>query len=80
MRLLRLELANAKDAWRCGDVRLDGRNGDTNEVVAGVEGVLPGETATARAAHATLRGERRGLRVLWPLLGPAFVGIGCIAH
>jgi manganese transport protein len=48
------------------------RNGD-NEVVAGAEGVLPGETATARAAHASLKGERKGLRALWPFLGPAFV-------
>jgi manganese transport protein len=44
-----------------------------DQVVAGVEGVLPGETVTARAAHATLRGERKGLRALWPFLGPAFV-------
>src|ERR671922_2815572 len=35
--------------------------------------VLPGEAATLRAAEATLRGERRGLRGLWPFLGPAFV-------
>jgi manganese transport protein len=34
---------------------------------------MPGETATARAAHASLRGERKGLRALWPFLGPAFV-------
>src|SRR5215204_3394125 len=38
-----------------------------------VEGVLPGESAVARAAHASLKGERRGLRALWPFLGPAFV-------
>jgi Mn2+/Fe2+ NRAMP family transporter len=44
-----------------------------NEVIAGAEGVLPGETATVRAAHASLRGERKGLRALWPFLGPAFV-------
>jgi manganese transport protein len=47
-------------------------NGD-NEVAAGVEGVLPGETATARAAHASLKGERRGIRKLLPFLGPAFI-------
>jgi manganese transport protein len=35
--------------------------------------VLPGEAATLRAAEATLRGERRGLRGLWPFLGPAFI-------
>ena len=38
-----------------------------------IEGVLPGETATARAAHESLKGERRGLRRLWPFLGPAFI-------
>lgn len=39
----------------------------------GIEGVLPGETATARAAHESLKGNRRGLRRLWPFLGPAFI-------
>jgi manganese transport protein len=38
-----------------------------------IEGVLPGESATARAAHQSLKGERRGLRGLLPFLGPAFV-------
>src|SRR5919107_1740227 len=38
-----------------------------------IEGVLPGETATARAAHESLKGDRRGLRRLWPFLGPAFI-------
>src|SRR5919112_1193191 len=38
-----------------------------------VEDVLPGESATARAAHASLRGDRRGLARLWPFLGPAFI-------
>ena len=38
-----------------------------------VEDVLPGESATARAAHASLKGERRGLARLWPFLGPAFI-------
>jgi manganese transport protein len=62
----------AKGIWQRAAVRLGRRNGD-DEVAAGVEGVLPGETATARAAHASLRGERKGLRALWPFLGPAFV-------
>jgi manganese transport protein len=62
----------AKGIWQRTAVRLGRRNGD-DEVAAGVEGVLPGETATARAAHASLRGERKGLRALWPFLGPAFV-------
>ncbi len=35
--------------------------------------MLPGESAVARAAHASLKGERRGLRGLLPFLGPAFV-------
>lgn len=35
--------------------------------------VLPGEAATLRAAQETLAGERRGLRGLWPFLGPAFI-------
>ena len=35
--------------------------------------LLPGESAVARAAHASLKGETRGLRGLWPFLGPAFV-------
>jgi manganese transport protein len=38
-----------------------------------VEGVLPGETATALAAHQSLKGNRRGLARLWPFLGPAFI-------
>jgi manganese transport protein len=49
-----------------------------DEVAAGVEGVLPGETATARAARASLAGERRGLGRLLPFLGPAF--IACVAY
>src|SRR5918995_1595834 len=62
----------AKGIWQRAAIRLGARNGG-DEVVAGVEGVLPGETATARSAHASLKGERRGLRALWPFLGPAFV-------
>jgi manganese transport protein len=37
------------------------------------EDVLPGEAATLRAAQASLAGESRGLRALWPFLGPAFI-------
>jgi manganese transport protein len=39
----------------------------------GVGSVLPGEAATLRAAQASLVGESRGLRGLWPFLGPAFI-------
>ncbi len=35
--------------------------------------VLPGEAATLRAAQAALAGESRGLRALWPFLGPSFI-------
>lgn len=38
-----------------------------------IEGVLPGETATARAAHASLTNQRRGFAKILPFLGPAFV-------
>jgi manganese transport protein len=38
-----------------------------------VRDVLPGEAATLRAAQATLAGQTRGLRGLWPFLGPAFI-------
>jgi len=43
---------------------------DTTEIV---ESILPGESATARAAHQSLKGERRGLRRFTPFLGPAFI-------
>jgi manganese transport protein len=43
------------------------------EEIEGVEGVLPGETATARAAHESLKGHRRGIRRILPFLGPAFI-------
>jgi manganese transport protein len=35
--------------------------------------VLPGEAATLTAAQEALEGRRRGLRGLWPFLGPAFI-------
>src|ERR671921_772154 len=46
----------------------------TEEVIRGVEGVLPGESATARAAHESLKGNRRGLRQILPFFGPQFIG------
>ncbi len=45
----------------------------TEEISRGVEGALPGESATAQAAHQSLKGDRRGIRRLWPFLGPAFI-------
>jgi manganese transport protein len=38
-----------------------------------VPDVLPGESRVLDAAQRSLRGERRGLRAIWPFLGPAFV-------
>jgi hypothetical protein len=38
-----------------------------------IEGALPGESATARAAEQSLKGQRRGLSRLLPFLGPAFI-------
>jgi manganese transport protein len=65
-------LAMANKLWQRAQIRSGARNKD-DEVAAGAEGVLPGETATARAAHAALKGEKRGLARLWPFLGPAFI-------
>ena len=48
-------------------------SGRADEVIRGVEGVLPGESATGRAAHESLKGSRRGIRKLLPFLGPAFI-------
>jgi manganese transport protein len=39
----------------------------------GVEAVLPGEAAVARAARASLEGRSKGIPRLWPFLGPAFI-------
>ena len=45
----------------------DGSNGN------GLEGVLPGEAAVARAARRSLDGHARGFSRFWPFLGPAFI-------
>ena len=37
------------------------------------EAALPGEAAVARAARDSLEGRSRGLRRIWPFLGPAFI-------
>jgi manganese transport protein len=42
------------------------------------EDVLPGEARVFEAASQSLAGERRGVRGLWPFLGPAF--IACVAY
>ena len=39
----------------------------------GVENVLPGEAAVARAARESLEGRARGVNRIWPFLGPAFI-------
>jgi manganese transport protein len=39
----------------------------------GVEDVLPGEAAVARAARRSLEGRTRGVARFWPFLGPAFI-------
>jgi manganese transport protein len=62
----------AKKIWQRAQTWSGHPNKD-DEVAAGAEGVLPGETATARAAHAALKGDKRGLARLWPFLGPAFI-------
>lgn len=45
----------------------------SNKDFEGIEGALPGESATARAAHQSLKGDRRGIGKLLPFLGPAFI-------
>ena len=41
--------------------------------LGGVEDVLPGEAAVARAARRSLEGRTRGIPRIWPFLGPAFI-------
>ncbi|HKH29556.1 MAG TPA: Nramp family divalent metal transporter [Gaiellaceae bacterium] len=38
-----------------------------------IDEALPGEARVAEAARQSLHGQRRGLRALWPFLGPAFI-------
>lgn len=38
-----------------------------------LDDVLPGEARVLEAAHESLAGRRRGLRAMWPFLGPAFI-------
>lgn len=44
-----------------------------NGPVSDADLVLPGEALVADAARRSLEGERRGLRRIWPFLGPAFI-------
>jgi manganese transport protein len=46
---------------------------DNGQITSEVDVVLPGEALVADAARRSLDGRRRGLRRLWPFLGPAFV-------
>ena len=46
---------------------------DRTDPVHPLDDVLPGEARVFEAAHESLRRERRGVRGLWPFLGPAFV-------
>lgn len=43
------------------------------EATREAEAALPGEAMVAEAARRSLDGHRRGIRGLWPFLGPAFV-------
>jgi manganese transport protein len=46
---------------------------DRTASVHPLDDVLPGEARVFEAAHESLRRERRGVRGVWPFLGPAFV-------
>jgi manganese transport protein len=46
---------------------------DRTALVHPLDDVLLGEARVLEAAEAALSGERRGLRRLWPFLGPAFI-------
>jgi manganese transport protein len=49
------------------------RTGIARHVHPHLHAALPGEARVARAAHASLLGQRHGLRAVWPFLGPAFI-------
>ena len=49
------------------------REHDRTAPVHPLDDVLPGEARVLEAAHESLAQERRGVRGLWPFLGPAFV-------
>ena len=43
------------------------------QIAPPVGAVLPGEQRVLEAAERSLQGERRGMRAMWPFLGPAFI-------
>jgi manganese transport protein len=43
------------------------------QIAPPVGAVLPGEQRVLEAAERSLQGERRGVRAMWPFLGPAFI-------
>jgi manganese transport protein len=49
------------------------REHDRNALVHPLDDVLPGEARVLEAAEDSLAGRRRGLRILSPFLGPAFI-------
>ena len=49
------------------------REHDRSAPVHPLDDVLPGEARVLEAAHESLARERRGVRGVWPFLGPAFV-------
>ena len=51
---------------------------DRTALVHPLDDVLPGEARVLEAAEASLSGERRRFRGVWPFLGPAF--IACVAY
>jgi manganese transport protein len=56
----------------------DARTPPSGARLVAPEDVLPGEARVFRAASDSLAGKRRGLRGVWPFLGPAF--IACVAY
>jgi manganese transport protein len=60
-------------ARQAPDTARPGRRLSSDARRADVPDVLPGEARVLAAAQASLAGERRGLRGIWPFLGPAFI-------
>ena len=60
------------------DLVLKGHGASSAPRIVQPEDVLPGEARVLRSAEESLTGRRRGLRGLWPFLGPAF--IACVAY